>query len=207
MPISLFISNCVSLFSPCASFDSKFCSISFAQNLNICGFYDPKIKTIKLKGVSLKSEKNFSKSLLDKKKVDLCFISVPHNLSLNYSLICCKSEFNPHLVIEKPFGLNLSQAKNLDYLLKKYDQKIDVALRLSVSLETIKKRILDRKNLEKRTDDSELIAVKRFEHYENNIRPVIDFYKQSKLLKVINGELEIAEINNEIRGLLDGIQG
>ena len=54
-------------------------------NLYICGFYDPKIKTIKLKGVSLKSEKNFSKSLLDKKKVDLCFISVPHNLSLNYS--------------------------------------------------------------------------------------------------------------------------
>ena len=36
---------------------------------------------------------------------------------------------------------NLSQAKNLDILLKKYNQKINLVLRLSVSLETIKKRI------------------------------------------------------------------
>ena len=36
------------------------------------------------------------------------------------------------------------QAKNLDNLLKKYNQKIDIVLKLSVSLETIKKRILER---------------------------------------------------------------
>ena len=34
---------------------------------------------------------------------------------------------------------NLVQATNLDFLLNKYDQKIDIALKLSVSLETIKK--------------------------------------------------------------------
>ena len=45
---------------------------------------------------------------------------------------------------------NLIQARNLDRLLKKYDQKIDISLKLSVSLETIKKRISERKNLEKR---------------------------------------------------------
>ena len=31
------------------------------------------------------------------------------------------------------------QVENLDNLLKKYDQKIDIVLKLSVSLETIKK--------------------------------------------------------------------
>ena len=61
---------------------------------------------------------------------------------------------------------NLIQAKNLDNLLKKYDQKIDIVLKLSVSLETIKKRILERKNLEKRADDNEKIAIKRYETYE-----------------------------------------
>ena len=76
---------------------------------------------------------------------------------------------------------NLIQAKNLDRLLDKYDQKIHIVLKLSVSLETIKKRILERKNLEKRSDDKEEIAIKRFETYENNIKPVIDFYKQSQL--------------------------
>ena len=102
---------------------------------------------------------------------------------------------------------NLIQAKNLDNLLKKYDQKIDIVLKLSVSLETIKKRILERKNLEKRADDNEEIAIKRYETYENNIKPVIDFYKQSNLLKVVNGETSISEISDEISGLIEGIKG
>ena len=102
---------------------------------------------------------------------------------------------------------NLAQAKNLGDLLKKYDQKIDIVLKLSVNLETIKKRILERKILEKRSDDNEEIAIKRFETYENNIRPVIDFYKQSKLLKVVNGEATISEISNEISGLIESIKG
>ena len=102
---------------------------------------------------------------------------------------------------------NLVQAKNLEDLLKKYDQEINIVLKLSVSLETIKKRILERKILEKRSDDSEEIAIKRFETYENNIKPVIDFYKQSNLLKVVNGEATISEISDEISGLIEGIKG
>ena len=102
---------------------------------------------------------------------------------------------------------NLVQAKNLDKLLMTHNQKIDIVLKLSVTLETIKKRILERKILEKRKDDNEEIAIKRFETYENNIKPVIDFYKQSNLLKVINGESAITEISDEISGLIEGIKG
>ena len=102
---------------------------------------------------------------------------------------------------------NLTQARNLDRLLTKYEQKIDIVLKLSVNLETIKKRILERKNLEKRTDDNEEIAVKRYETYENNIKPIIDFYKHSKLLKVVNGEASITQISKEISDLIDGIKG
>ena len=102
---------------------------------------------------------------------------------------------------------NLIQVKNLESLLIKYDQKIDIALKLSVSLETIKKRISERKNLEKRADDNENIAIKRYEMYENNIKPVIEFYKQSNLLTVVNGEKPISEINDEISGLIEGLKG
>ena len=102
---------------------------------------------------------------------------------------------------------NLIQAKNLENLLKKHDQKIDIVLKLSVNLGTIKKRILERKILEQRSDDNEKIAIKRFETYENNIKPVIDYYKQSNLLKVINGEATISEISDEISGLIEGIKG
>ena len=102
---------------------------------------------------------------------------------------------------------NLVQVKNLDNLLKKYNQKIDIVLKLSVSLETIKKRISERKNLEQRVDDKEKIAVKRFEMYEKNIEPVIKFYKQSNLLTVVNGEKPITEISNEISDLIEGFKG
>ena len=102
---------------------------------------------------------------------------------------------------------NVIQARYLDNLLNKYNQKINIVLKLSVSLEVIKKRILERKTLEKRPDDHEEIAIRRFETYENNIKPVIDFYKQSNLLKVVNGEAPISEINNEISGLIESMKG
>ena len=128
---------------------------------------------------------------------------------------------------------NISQAENLNILLKKNNQKIDLVLKLSVSLDLVKKRISGRsvcslcgkiyndyfnpapkdsnccasKFLQKRSDDTLEVAVTRYETYEQKIKPVINFYKQSSLLKVINGEVSIPEINNEISGLIDGIKG
>ncbi len=100
---------------------------------------------------------------------------------------------------------NLKQANNLDYLLKKNNQKISIVLNLLVSLETVKKRISERKIIEKRKDDDEVVAINRYETYEKNIKPVIDFYKKSNLLKVVNGEGSITEINSEISALIEGI--
>jgi adenylate kinase len=102
---------------------------------------------------------------------------------------------------------NLIQVKNLDSLMKKYDQKINIVLKLSVSLETIKKRISERKSLEQRADDNEQIAIKRYKMYEKNIEPVIEFYKQSNLLTVVNGEKTITDINDEISGLIERNKG
>ena len=41
----------------------------------------------------------------------------------------------------------------------------------------------------------------------SDIKPVIDFYKQSNLLKVVNGEGSISAISNEISDLIEGIKG
>ena len=128
---------------------------------------------------------------------------------------------------------NKIQAENLSSLLNKYDQKIDLVLKLSVSLDVIKKRITGRavcsicgkiyneffnpapinsdccasRFLQKRSDDTLNIAVTRYETYEKNIKPVIDFYEEIKLLKVVDGETSISGITNEISGLIDSIKG
>ena len=108
-------------------------------------------------------------------------------------------------IIFDGYPRTLSQAKNLDILLKKYKQKIDIVLKLNVTLETIKKRILERKSKEKRADDNEDIAIKRFQTYEQSSEPVLDYYRRTKLVKVVNGENSISQINDEISGLIDGI--
>ena len=74
-------------------------------------------------------------------------------------------------IIFDGYPRNLIQAKTLNELLSKYNQKIDLVLKLSVSLETIKKRISERRTLEKRADDSEDIAIKRFKTYEKSLLP------------------------------------
>ena len=110
-------------------------------------------------------------------------------------------------IIFDGYPRTLSQAKNLDNLLNKYKQKIDIVLKLSVNLETVKKRILERQTQENRADDNEEIAIKRYKTYEKSSEPVINYYKQSNLLKVVNGEAGISEINSEISGLIDTIKG
>ena len=110
-------------------------------------------------------------------------------------------------IIFDGYPRNLLQAKNLDELLKKYDQKINIVLQLSVSLDTVKKRILERQVQEKRADDSEQIAIKRYKTYEKSSAPVLDHYKKLNLVKVVNGEASISKINSEISVLIDSIKG
>ncbi len=110
-------------------------------------------------------------------------------------------------IIFDGYPRTILQAKNLDNLLEKYNQKIDIVLTLSVSLETVKKRIFERQSQENREDDNEDIAIKRYKTYEKSSKPVIDYYQKSKLLRVINGEVSISEINTEISGIIEGIKG
>ena len=112
-----------------------------------------------------------------------------------------------HKIIFDGYPRTLAQANNLDNLLKANKQKINIVLKLSVSLETVKKRILERQSQENRADDNEEIAIKRYQTYEKSSEPVLHYYKLSNLLKVVNGEATISEINSEISDLIDSIKG
>jgi len=118
--------------------------------------------------------------------------------------IISDSKYQNRIVFDG-YPRNLNQAKNLDNLLKKYMQKIDIVLKLSVSLKTIKKRISERHGLEKRSDDNEEIAIRRFETYEKSTEPVIEYYKKLNLLKVVDGERPIDQINDEISAIISAI--
>jgi len=141
-------------------------------------------------------------------------------------------DFNDRLIFDG-YPRNISQAENLNSLLNKFNKKIDLVLKLSVPIDIIKKRITGRsicsicgkiyneffnpapinanccssKYLQKRSDDTLDIAISRYENYEKNIKPVTDFYKETKLLKVVNGETSIMAITKEISGLIEAVKG
>ena len=141
--------------------------------------------------------------------------------------IISKPKYKNRIIFDG-YPRNLTQAKNLDVLLKKYNQKINLVLKLSVSLESIKKRISGRsvcslcgkiyndyynpapknsdccssKFLQKRGDDTLEVATKRFKTYELATEPLLEFYKNSNLLKVVDGESPIDQIYKKISGIM-----
>ena len=116
--------------------------------------------------------------------------------------IVTTSEYKKRIIFDG-YPRNLSQVKTLEKILSDNKQKINLVLKLSVSLETIKKRILERQTLEKRADDNEATAVKRYKTYEDSTEPVIKYYKKLNILKEIDGERSIDQINKEISDIID----
>jgi adenylate kinase len=93
---------------------------------------------------------------------------------------------------------SLSQAKNLEKLLKDSNQSIDLILFLNVDKETIYKRLEKRKIIENRSDDETETIVRRYDKYMKTTQPVLNFYSENPKFKEIDGSLEIDEITRKI---------
>jgi adenylate kinase len=98
---------------------------------------------------------------------------------------------------------SITQAKNLDQLLKNSNQKIDYIFFLNVNKETIIKRIEKRKALEKRSDDEFNTILKRYDTYMETTKPVLDFYSKNSNFYEIDGKLEIDKITAKIDAFLN----
>ena len=75
----------------------------------------------------------------------------------------------------------INQAKNLDNLLNKSNQKINFIFFLNVKKDSIIKRIEKRKILEKRSDDDSETILKRYDTYMDVTKPVLDFIQKRKI--------------------------
>ncbi|MBD1173557.1 adenylate kinase [Pelagibacterales bacterium SAG-MED03] len=98
---------------------------------------------------------------------------------------------------------SLSQAKYLDLLLDKSNQKIDHIFFLNVNKDTIIERIEKRKILENRSDDNTDTILKRYDTYMETTRPVLDYYSRNPNFHEINGTQEIDQITKEIKTFIN----
>ena len=98
---------------------------------------------------------------------------------------------------------SLSQAKNLDYLLKDSNQKIDFIFFLNVDKEIIIKRVEKRKIIENRQDDDLNTILKRYDTYMETTKPVLEYYSKKSNFKEIDGNAEIDEITRKIEAFIN----
>ena len=98
---------------------------------------------------------------------------------------------------------SLSQAQNLDSLLKKSNQKIDFIFFLNVNKDTIVKRIEKRKILEKRSDDDLNTILRRHDTYMETTKPVLEFYSKNSNFHEIDGTSEIELITAKINEIIN----
>ena len=96
----------------------------------------------------------------------------------------------------------INQAKNLEILLKKSNQKIEYVFFLNVNKDAIVKRIERRKILEKRLDDDANTILKRYDTYMEITKPVLDYYSKNQNFHEVDGSMEINDISQKIEEIL-----
>ena len=127
-------------------------------------------------------------------------------------------------IIFDGYPRSIDQAKNLDLILSKFDQKIDLIISLVVSREIIKKRIIGRvtcdkcnltlneffnneeinlhpcgkEHFVKRKDDNLETIMSRYDIYTKTTEPVLNFFSKNSNFHEIDGTLEIDQITAKI---------
>jgi adenylate kinase len=100
------------------------------------------------------------------------------------------------------FPRTVLQAEALESMLAKMGRKIDHAVNLSVPDEEVIKRLLDRAVKEGRSDDTEPVIRNRIKTYNDQTRPLIDFYRNRGILKEVDGLGELSVITERILAAL-----
>ena len=120
---------------------------------------------------------------------------VPDEILLEMMQLTLK-ELQDSGVILDGFPRTLPQAKSLETL----DQEFPVAkvFVFEVNEDELIKRILLRGEMTGRSDDTEDSIKVRFEVYKKDTQPLVDFYNEKNLVKVIDAFGEVEDIYNSI---------
>ena len=138
-------------------------------------------------------------------------------------------------IIFDGFPRNLEQAKSLDTMLKKYEQKISVVINLVVDNSILVKRISGRiscsvckkpfneffdppgdpaecttaacidRELIKRSDDNENTVSSRLRTYEESTLPLLEYYKLKGVVKNVDAMKSINEVTSQINCIFNDL--
>jgi adenylate kinase len=175
-------------------------------------------------------KKNTDLSRKIKSKIDRGMLVSDETISDLIVKILSKKKYFNRLIFDG-YPRNLKQAKNLDLLIKKHNQKISCVLNLIIDKESIIKRILGRlvctkcgltfnkyfnppqkekydcnlKYLKIRSDDNKKTIKNRLEVYTKKTLPILDYYADQRILHKIDGSRKINQVYREICGIIGSL--
>ena len=101
-------------------------------------------------------------------------------------------------IIYDGFPRTVQQCQMLEFLFQKKQRKFDCVISIDVPQEELVRRIHERALISNRSDDTEDVIRHRLEEYEDKTRPVLDYYKVSGRLVMVDGSGEISETNTRL---------
>jgi adenylate kinase len=101
-------------------------------------------------------------------------------------------------VILDGFPRRVSQAEWLDELTKPTNSRIRAVIHIHLSNDEAIKRMV----LRGRSDDSAEAIATRNQAYEEQVKPVIDYYKQQGLLHEIDGDGTVEEVHKRVMAVV-----
>ncbi|MBB6628742.1 adenylate kinase [Nocardioides sp. KIGAM211] len=97
----------------------------------------------------------------------------------------------------------LAQVEELDGMIKFTGHSLDAVVVLTVDPDEIVQRLLQRAQVEGRTDDTEDVIRRRQELYGEETEPLIEVYRDRGLIVEVDGMGEVADVTGRIFEALD----
>ena len=100
----------------------------------------------------------------------------------------------------------VAQVEELDGMIKFTGHELDAVVVLTVDSEELIHRLLQRAETDGRSDDTEEVVRRRQEVYAEQTEPLIDVYRDRKLLIEVDGMGEVDEVSERIFAALDEVR-
>lgn len=116
-----------------------------------------------------------------------------------------KTYINEKGIIFDGFPRTISQAEFLDSTLKEKGLKIDLMIDIQADEDILIKRLIKRGTMSHRTDDTHDTILKRLKIYDNETKPIINYYKKTNRYNSVVSINSIEDTFNDIVTLIENI--
>jgi adenylate kinase len=101
------------------------------------------------------------------------------------------------------FPRSVDQAERVRELVMSLGARADAAIYLDAPQDVLVQRLLERAQIEGRSDDNAEVIKTRLKVFEDDTRPLVDYYRERGLLHVVNADQSAARVTADVISALD----